>query len=107
MKMAVFWVVAPCSLVKVYRRFGGACCLYHHRPDDGGSKYGATTQKTAIFTFSLIIENCRTYGKSVLDKNMFRFSLQRFFETFFRSDEYFVRYARTPTGLHLVTVTVV
>jgi hypothetical protein len=23
MKMAVFWIVAPCSLVEVYRRFGG------------------------------------------------------------------------------------
>jgi hypothetical protein len=32
-KMAVFWVVAPCSLVEVYQRFGGP-----HRPDDGGSK---------------------------------------------------------------------
>jgi hypothetical protein len=31
-KMALFWVVAPCSLV-VYRRFRGA------RPDDGGSKH--------------------------------------------------------------------
>jgi hypothetical protein len=40
MKMAVFWVVDPCSLVEVYRRFRGACCLNHH---------GATTQKTAIF----------------------------------------------------------
>jgi hypothetical protein len=30
MKMAVFWVVAPCSLVEVYQRFRG-------RPDDGGS----------------------------------------------------------------------
>jgi hypothetical protein len=29
MKMAVFWVVAPCSLVEVYRRFRGACCLHH------------------------------------------------------------------------------
>jgi hypothetical protein len=28
-KMAVFWVVAPCSLVEIYQRF---------RPDDGGSK---------------------------------------------------------------------
>jgi hypothetical protein len=28
MKMAVFWVVAPCSLV-VYRRSGGSCCLRH------------------------------------------------------------------------------
>jgi hypothetical protein len=28
-KMAVFWVVAPCSLVQVYRRFRGICCLHH------------------------------------------------------------------------------
>jgi hypothetical protein len=28
MKMAVVvWVVAPCSLVEVYRRFRGVCCL--------------------------------------------------------------------------------
>jgi H+/Cl- antiporter ClcA len=33
----VLWDAAPCSLVEVYRRFVGACCL-HHRPDDGGSK---------------------------------------------------------------------
>jgi hypothetical protein len=44
MKMAVFWVVAPCSLVEAYQRFRGPCCLHHqgdelpHRPDDGGSK---------------------------------------------------------------------
>jgi hypothetical protein len=25
MKMVVFWAVAPCSLVEVYRRFRGAC----------------------------------------------------------------------------------
>jgi hypothetical protein len=25
----VFWNVAPCSLVEVYRRFRGACCLRH------------------------------------------------------------------------------
>jgi hypothetical protein len=29
MKMAVFWVVAPCSLVKVHQRFRGSCCLHH------------------------------------------------------------------------------
>jgi hypothetical protein len=29
MKMAVFWVVALCSLVHVYRRFRNACCLHH------------------------------------------------------------------------------
>jgi hypothetical protein len=30
--MAVFWVVAPCGLVEVHRRFRDACCL--HRQDD-------------------------------------------------------------------------
>jgi hypothetical protein len=29
MKMAVIWIVAPCSLVEVYRRFGGAFCLHY------------------------------------------------------------------------------
>jgi hypothetical protein len=32
-KMAVFWVVAPCSLVEVYQRFRGPCCL-HDQGDD-------------------------------------------------------------------------
>jgi hypothetical protein len=27
-KMAVFWVVAPYSLVEVYQRFRGPCCLH-------------------------------------------------------------------------------
>jgi hypothetical protein len=41
MKMAVFWVVASCSLVEVFRRFRGARCLHHQgdRPDDGGSRH--------------------------------------------------------------------
>jgi hypothetical protein len=29
LKKAVFWVVAPRSLVEVYRHFRGACCLHH------------------------------------------------------------------------------
>jgi hypothetical protein len=33
MKMAVFWVVAPCSLVEVYQRFRGPCCL-HYQGDE-------------------------------------------------------------------------
>jgi hypothetical protein len=37
-KMAVFCVVAPCSLVEVCRRLRGTCCL-SHLPDDKGSKY--------------------------------------------------------------------
>jgi hypothetical protein len=32
-KMAVFWVVAPCSLVEVYQRFRGPCCL-HYQGDE-------------------------------------------------------------------------
>jgi hypothetical protein len=42
--MAVFWTVAPCSLVEVYQRFRGPCCLQHQgdeatqSSDDGGSK---------------------------------------------------------------------
>jgi hypothetical protein len=28
-KMAVFWLAAPCILVEVYRRFRVACCLHH------------------------------------------------------------------------------
>jgi hypothetical protein len=29
MKMAVFWVFAPCSLVEIFRLFRGTCCLRH------------------------------------------------------------------------------
>jgi hypothetical protein len=29
MKMAVFWVVVPCSLVGIYQRFRGPYCLNH------------------------------------------------------------------------------
>jgi hypothetical protein len=32
-KMAVFWVVAQCSLVEVYQRFRGPWCL-HHQEDE-------------------------------------------------------------------------
>jgi hypothetical protein len=44
--MAVFWVVAPCSLVEVYQRFRGPCCLHHQ------GYRSATTQKTAIFVLT-------------------------------------------------------
>jgi hypothetical protein len=29
MKMPVFWVLVPCSLVEVYQRFRGPCFLHH------------------------------------------------------------------------------
>jgi hypothetical protein len=37
-KMAVFWVVEPCSQIEVYRRFSGTL-----RPDGEGSKYSETS----------------------------------------------------------------
>jgi hypothetical protein len=47
MKMTVFWVVVPCSLVEVCQRFKGACYLHHQ-----GDEY-STIQKRAVF-------NCRS-----------------------------------------------
>jgi hypothetical protein len=44
-KMAVFWDVAPCSLVEIDRSFREAYCLYHQ--SDGLNS--ATFQKTIIF----------------------------------------------------------
>jgi hypothetical protein len=29
LKMAVFWEVAPCSLLEVYQRVRGPCCFHH------------------------------------------------------------------------------
>jgi hypothetical protein len=38
-QVEVFWVVAPCSVVVIYQRFGGNCCVHlhptwRHNPDD-------------------------------------------------------------------------
>jgi hypothetical protein len=38
MEMAVFWDVAPCSLVDTGRRLREAYCLQHQGEDDKGSK---------------------------------------------------------------------
>jgi hypothetical protein len=68
MKMTVFWDVAPCSLVKVYRRFRGSCCVHHHRPDDGGSKNLQVAKvlfrMTVFWDFALcsLVEVCRRFG---------------------------------------------
>jgi hypothetical protein len=50
MKITVFWVVAPCSLVEVYWRYRGACCFHNQ----GDRLHSATTQKTAIFTLAAV-----------------------------------------------------
>jgi hypothetical protein len=43
-QMAVFWVVAPYSLVEVFQHFRGPCCPHHQG--------NITTQKTAIYILS-------------------------------------------------------
>jgi hypothetical protein len=53
LKMAVFWVVAPCRLVEVYRRFRDASCLYHQGDDRPASiialmMEAASTSETSV-----------------------------------------------------------
>jgi hypothetical protein len=47
--MAVFWDVAPCSLVEVCRRFRGASCL-HQSSGRSTRLQGATSQKTSSYS---------------------------------------------------------
>jgi hypothetical protein len=46
-KMAVFWVVAPCSLVDVYQHFRGPCCL-HHQCDEALMMEAARASETLV-----------------------------------------------------------
>jgi hypothetical protein len=39
MKMAIFWVVEPCSLVEDCRRFRSVCCLRHHGDETSANFY--------------------------------------------------------------------
>jgi hypothetical protein len=43
-KKTVFCVIAPCSLVEIYRRFRGACYLHHQ-----AELHGATSKKAVTF----------------------------------------------------------
>jgi hypothetical protein len=53
MKMVVFLVVAPCSLVEVYQRFTGACCLHHQgdRTDSCTWGHGIKSWSGQLFCF--------------------------------------------------------
>jgi hypothetical protein len=67
MKMAVFWDVAPCSMVDTNRRFGGVCCLHHQghrRRWVPTGPHGATSQKTAIFI--LLLTYCQLIKRMIL-----------------------------------------
>jgi hypothetical protein len=45
--MAVFSVVVPCSLVEIYQRFRGPCCLHHHG-DEALMMGAAMTSETLV-----------------------------------------------------------
>jgi hypothetical protein len=55
--MAIFWDLAPCSLVDIKQLFIGSYCLQHPDNGESGSSdtsvstsvYGATSQKSAVF----------------------------------------------------------
>jgi hypothetical protein len=46
--MAVFWVIAPCSLVEVHQRFRGPCCLHHQGLIIGLMMETARTSETLV-----------------------------------------------------------
>jgi hypothetical protein len=53
MKMAVFWVVAPCSLLEVCRRFRGYCFLHHPI----ALMEAASTSKTSVNFYQITLRN--------------------------------------------------
>jgi hypothetical protein len=53
MKMAASWVIAPCRLVWVYRRFRGLYCL-HHRGDESTLRY--SPEDCHLQWFSLFVQ---------------------------------------------------
>jgi hypothetical protein len=64
--MAVFWVVAPCSLVEVTQRFRGPCCLHpqgddrRYNPEDS---HLLTHRRENIKSYLKLIEFARSWFK--------------------------------------------
>jgi hypothetical protein len=54
-KMAVFWVVVPYSLVDIYQHLRGACCLHHQADDEGSKHYMALQSTRQPSLFSVIV----------------------------------------------------
>jgi hypothetical protein len=61
----IFCILAPCSLVEVYRRFRGACCL-HRRGDDRNNQNTAIFILAAMRTSYLTIFSTSSFSRSVL-----------------------------------------
>jgi hypothetical protein len=58
--VAVFWVIAPCSLVDVYGRFRGACCLCH-QADEGSNQLLSVMETNCVFFFEVRTECLNIY----------------------------------------------
>jgi hypothetical protein len=52
LKMAVFWVVAPYSVVEVYQHFRGTCCLNHQ-----GNEWAACEESVWDIAISHSMQN--------------------------------------------------
>jgi hypothetical protein len=63
-KMAVFWVVAPCSLAEVYRSFRGACCLLHQGEDPVQKRRKKRRSELIVFLFVMLIKPAKRFGNS-------------------------------------------
>jgi hypothetical protein len=63
MKMTVFWDVTLCSLVEVYRRFRGACCLNHQGDEchSVSSRFCSFAFVTGMFLLKCISGNTVRY----------------------------------------------
>jgi hypothetical protein len=65
MKMTVFWDVVPYSLVEVYRRFRGACCLLHQ----------GILMMEAACTSEKLVNFCQTTQHNIPEDSHLRFIL--------------------------------
>jgi hypothetical protein len=59
MKITVTGDVVPCSLVEVYQRFRGACCLHHQ-----GNEY-TTMMMEAVSTSETLVNFYQTTWRSI------------------------------------------
>jgi hypothetical protein len=62
MKFRVFWDVATCSHVEVDRRFRGAYCLHHHRPDNAVCTSELATVRTWNLTIGPLVAAVQRYS---------------------------------------------
>jgi hypothetical protein len=80
MKMAVFWDVAPCSLVDIGRRFTGAYCPHHQ-----GDETLIAVMMGTVSTFETSADIYQTTRRNIPEDNHLVITLCTFLNT---KDEY-------------------